>query len=112
MLDSLIKVLMFQAVGETLVFVLSIPIPGPVVGMLLLFLYLLVRGRNDEKLAAFSAGFLRHLALLFVPAAVGIMLHLERVAQEWLPILAALVGSTLLSILVTGFVTWRLKRAD
>lgn len=112
MIDSVIKLLLFQAIGEAFVGVLSIPIPGPVVGMLFLFLYLLVRGREDENLAAFSGVFLRHLALLFIPAAVGIMMHLDRVIQEWLPILAALLGSTLASILVTAVVVQRLKRHD
>ena len=111
MIDSVIKILLFQAIGEALVFALDMPVPGPVAGMLALFLYLVVRGHADERLAAFSSRFLRHLALLFIPAAVGIMLHLERVAREWLPILAALAGSTLASILVTAVVVRRLKRA-
>jgi holin-like protein len=104
MIDSAIKLLLFQALAEALVFALAIPVPAPVVGMLLLFLYLALRGREDEKLNAFSTKFLRHLTLLFIPAAVGMMLHLDRVANEWLPILVALTGSTLVSIGVTAFV--------
>lgn len=111
MLDSLIKILLFQAMGEVLVFALSMPVPGPVVGMLLLFLHLVARGRVDKALLEFSTSFLRHLALLFIPAAVGIMLHLDRVAKEWLPILIALTGSTILSILTTALVIRRLRRS-
>ncbi|WP_292932548.1 CidA/LrgA family protein [Noviherbaspirillum sp.] len=110
MIESLIKLLLFQAIGEMLVLVLAIPIPGPVIGMLFLFLYLVARGREDNNLAAFSGKFLRHLTLLFIPAAVGIMLHLERVSQEWLPILVALTVSTLVSIVVTAFVVQLFKQ--
>lgn len=109
MIDSLIKILAFQAIGESFVFILSVPIPGPVVGMVFLFLYLVVRGRADNNLINFSSGFLPHLALLFIPAAVGIMLQLERVMQEFIPILVALVASTFVSILVTGVIVWRFK---
>lgn len=110
MIDSLIKLLLFQAIGEMLVFALAIPIPGPVIGMLFLFLYLMARGREDKNLAAFCTKFLPHLSLLFIPAAVGIMVHFERVSEEWLPILVALTGSTLASIVVTAFVVRRLRK--
>jgi holin-like protein len=110
MINSLIKLLLFQAMGEIGVFVLSIPIPGPVVGMLLLFLYLAFRAREDDGLTVFSARFLSHLPLLFIPAAVGITLHLDRVAAEWLPILIALSGSNVVSVVVAAVVVRRLKK--
>lgn len=109
-INSLIKLLVFQVMGEIVVFGISMSVPGPVVGMLLLFLYLVLRGHEDEGLTAFSARFLSHLPLLFIPAPVGIMLHLNRVAAEWLPILIALSGSTVVSILVTAVVVRRLKK--
>lgn len=110
MIDGLIKVLLFQAFGEGIAFYFSLPVPGPVIGMLLLFLYLMARKNEAEKMASFSAPFLRHLALLFVPAAVGIMLHAQRVADEWLPIAAALIISTIVTIIVTALVIRLLKR--
>ncbi|MGV3656131.1 MAG: CidA/LrgA family protein [Noviherbaspirillum sp.] len=48
--------------------------------------------------------------MLFVPAAVGIMLHAQRVADEWLPIAAALIISTIVTIIVTALVIRLLKR--
>ncbi|HZW20351.1 CidA/LrgA family protein [Noviherbaspirillum sp.] len=108
MIDSATKILVFQALGEGAAFAFSIPIPGPVIGMLLLFLYLLAREHEAERLAVFSTKFLRHMALLFIPAAVGIMQHLDRVADEWLPILAALTISTWVSIAATAVVTRRI----
>lgn len=102
MLDALIKLLAFQFLGEAGVSLLSLPIPGPVAGMLLLLLYLVLRGGVEEKLAGLSSRFLRHMPLLFIPSAVGITLHLQRLRDEWLPILVALAISTLLSLVVTG----------
>lgn len=110
MIDGFAKLLVFQALGEGLAFSLSIPIPGPVIGMLLLFLYLLAREGEADKLASFSTQFLGHLALLFVPAAVGILLHVHRVAEEWIPITAALTISTAVSIVVTAVVIRWLKK--
>lgn len=110
MIEGLIKLLAFQVAGEAIVFLLSIPIPGAVVGMALLFLYLVARGREDADLDTFTGAFLRHLSLLFIPAAVGIMAHLDRIAEEWLAIAAALAVSTAASIAATAAVVKLLKR--
>lgn len=54
---------------------------------------------------------LSHLSLLFVPAGVGVMLHLGRIAEEWPAILAALLLSTWLAVAVTGLLFARLVGA-
>jgi holin-like protein len=109
MIDSILILLAFQVAGESISYLFSLPIPGPVIGMLLLFIYLMVSRREHRRLHTFSTRFLSHLALLFVPAATGIMLHFEQVGKEWMPILVALVVSTILAIVVTGLV---LRKAD
>ncbi|NYT25019.1 CidA/LrgA family protein [Alcaligenaceae bacterium] len=110
MIDGLIKILAFQIAGEAIVFMLSIPVPGAVAGMALLFLYLVARGREDEGLDKFTTAFLRHLSLFFIPAAVGIMAHLERIGEEWLAIAAALGVSTAASVVATAATVKLLKR--
>jgi holin-like protein len=110
MIDSFAKLLVFQALGEGLAFLLAIPIPGPVIGMVLLLIYLLIRAGEVEKLTSFSTQFLSHLALLFVPAAAGIILHVHRIADEWIPITAALMISTVVSIVVTAVVVRWLEK--
>lgn len=110
MIEGLIKLLAFQVAGEAIVFTLSIPVPGAVVGMALLFSYLVIQGRKDEHLETFTATFLRHLSLLFIPAAVGIVSHLDRIAQEWLAIGAALIVSTVASVAATAVTVKFLKR--
>lgn len=110
MINGLIYVLLFQALGEALAFTLPVPIPGPVIGMVLLFLWLMVRGDKNGALTQFSTLFLRHLSLLFIPAAVGIMLHADRLAEEWVAILVAVFGSVLASITVTAYVVRGIKK--
>ncbi len=94
--------LLFQCMGEALAYFFNLPIPGPVLGMALLFAALLVRGRATDPLTVTADGLAKHLSLLFVPAGVGVMLHVARVADEWLPIVVALGVSTVLAIAATA----------
>jgi holin-like protein len=96
--------LVCQLAGEVVTRLLGLPVPGPVVGMVILFLGLALRGRVPEELERVGAGLLSHLSLLFVPAGVGVMIHLPLIAEEWLPISAALILSTLATIALTGLV--------
>jgi len=78
--------------------------------MLLLFAGLLARRGVPRPLTEVAGGLLRNLSLLFVPAGVGVVAHLGRLSDEALPIAAALVGSTVLSIAVTAWVMAALLR--
>ena len=105
--------LLFQCMGEALVRLAALPIPGPVVGMALLFAALSVRGSVPAALDTTADGLARHLSLLFVPAGVGVMLHVSRVAAEWLPIAVALVVSTVLAIAASALVfQWLARRQE
>jgi holin-like protein len=110
MLAGLTWLLVFQCIGEALVYFTGLPVPGPVVGMLLLFAGLRLRSAIPEALDTAATGLLQHLSLLFVPAGVGVMLHFGRVADEWPAIVAAIVGSTVLAIAVTAVVMRALVR--
>ena len=81
MIPALASLLVCQLLGEALVRVLGIPVPGPVVGMAGLLAVLVVR---PAWLAALKPtdNLLQHLSLLFVPAGVGVMLHLQRLGDE------------------------------
>ena len=104
MIHALTLLFACQLVGEIIVRTIGVSFPGPVLGMGLLFLGLLVRGRAAPQLDAVADGILRHLSLLFVPAAVGVMQQAGLIAANWLAISAALVVSTLLTLVVTVFV--------
>lgn len=110
MLGALTVLLVFQLIGEVLVQFAGLPIPGPVIGLLLLFLSLCARGSLAVPLRDTANGILQHLSLLFVPAGVGVMVHFSRVSGEWLPILAATIISTALAIGVSALVMQALMR--
>jgi holin-like protein len=110
MLEALTIILTCQLIGELIVVGTGIPLPGPVVGMVLLFVGLLIRGGVPEELDRVSASLLQNLSLLFVPAGVGVMTHLALLEAQWLPISVSLVVSTLLTIAVTGLAMSALVR--
>ncbi|MCB1491528.1 MAG: CidA/LrgA family protein [Rhodobiaceae bacterium] len=112
MLNMLTFIFACQLAGELTTRALSIPVPGPVLGMVLLFLFLLWRGAVPDTLAATADGLLRHLSLLFVPAGVGVMLHARLLGEDWLAIGVALVVSTVLTIAVTAMMMAWLTRND
>jgi len=93
-----------QLVGEFFVRITNLPIPGPVIGLVLLVCGLAWRGRVPDAVEQTSRGLLSHLSLLFVPAGTGVMLHAHRLETEWLPILVALVAGTGITLIVTAFV--------
>jgi len=102
--------LVYQLVGEVISAGLQLPLPGPVVGMGLLFLSLIIKGGLPDGLKSTAKGLLSHLSLLFVPAGVGVMMHMHLLINEWQAITLALVGSTVLTILVTAGVMIGLTR--
>ena len=104
--------LAYQLIGEIIVRVLNWPIPGPVIGMFLLFISLLFRSGWAKRWIEPSQHFLRYLSLFFVPAGVGVMMHLTRVGEQWLAIGAALVISTLVSLVVTAGVMLLVMRLN
>ncbi|MGM0676139.1 CidA/LrgA family protein [Ectothiorhodospira marina] len=108
LITAIIILLTCQLAGEVIVLWLDLPFPGPVLGMLILFGALLIRGGVPEHLRQTSHTLLGHLALLFVPAGVGLMVHFGLVAQDWLPILLGLVVSTTLALGVTMLLLSRL----
>jgi len=102
MLGALTWLLLFHLVGEVAVRGLKLPLPGPVVGMLLLFAVLGLRGDVPDHLHATSNTLLQHLMLLLVPATTAVMLHFQRLGEAWLPIMLAGVGGAALTLVVTA----------
>lgn len=102
MLESLTLILVCQLVGEACVLFTGMPVPGPVLGMLLLLAWLLLRGDLPESVGRTADTLLAHLSLLFVPAGVGVLVHWERMRGQWAAIAAALVLGTLITLAVTA----------
>jgi holin-like protein len=105
--------LLFQCAGEAVVLLAGWPVPGPVAGMALLFIAMLMRPSAPESLSVAADGLAKHLSLLFVPAGVGVMLHVTLLADEWLPIVVALMVSTVLAIAATALTfAWLARRSE
>ena len=106
MLETFAILLIFQSIGELVSYSLHLPVPGPVIGMILLLCYLLAdRGRLLKTIQGTATELLRHLAIMFVPACVGVMSQLDRVGHEWLPIVVGTVVSTWAAIAIGALVT-------
>ena len=110
MLPYITLLLVCQLAGEVTAHLLGLPVPGPVIGMVILFVGLVVKGGIPEELERVGRGFLANLSLLFVPAAVGVSVHFALLEREWLPISAAVLVSTLLTVAVTALVMVALSR--
>ena len=103
-LQGLSLLLIYQLAGELSVNLLDIPVPGPVIGMVMLFFTLVIRGSSSKALDSSSSALLNHLSLLFVPAGVGIMVHFDRIINEWLAISVALILSTVITMVMTALI--------
>ena len=110
MILTIALLLSFQLAGLLIVTLFGLPVPGPVMGMVLsLFALMTVDGLLEKTLPVVHV-LLAHFALLFVPAGVGIIEHVERLEAEWLPITASILGSSILAMIVTVLVTrWVIK---
>jgi holin-like protein len=109
MLGALTTLIACQFAGEVAARALALPLPGPVLGLLLLLAILAARGGPDEALRGASNTLLRNLSLLFVPAGAGVMTQLGVLGENWLPVAASLLISTALGLGVTGWVMHRLS---
>ncbi len=110
MLPFLTLLLACQLAGEALARVTGLPVPGPILGLVLLFAGLTLRGRPAPRLEESADGLLAHLSLLFVPAGVGVVQYLPLLASEWLAVSASVVGSAVVAIAVTGLTMRILSR--
>lgn len=112
-LASITVLLACQLVGETVTQVFALPVPGPVIGMVLLFAGLVIRRGLPADLDKTAGFLLSHLSLLFIPAGTGVVVHAGLIAREWLPISTALVAGTAITIAVTGLtMTVLLRRRE
>ncbi|KKB63060.1 murein hydrolase transporter LrgA [Robbsia andropogonis] len=110
MLAAFTALLGFQLLGEALALLLHLPIPGSVIGMILLFLFLLWRPSVAKSVEPAADTLLKHLSLLFVPAGAGVMTFGARMGDELPALAVTLLVSTVLAIAVTALVTSALMR--
>jgi len=113
MLYALAALFAFQLAGEALVQYLQIPFPGALLGALMLLAGLLLCQRLPQALEQTAHALLQNMMLLFIPTIAGVMLHFDRIAQEWRPFLIAGVAGAAITFLVTALTfQWLLARSQ
>ncbi len=110
MIASLSLILLCQLAGEALVRGIGVPMPGPVIGLMILLVLLLLRDRfavlargplQGEGVELTSRGLLANLSLLFVPAGVGVVQKLDLIVDHGIAFLGVLAISVMVTLLVT-----------
>jgi holin-like protein len=107
-LEQIARVMFWLSVGEIAARSGLLPLPAPVTGLILLYAELTVRGELPDDLGVLADRLLQFLGMLFVPAGVGVIAYLDVFETEALPILAAVVGGTAVTLFVTMVVANRL----
>lgn len=103
MLGSITVILLCQLVGEIITKMLKLPVPGPVIGMIILFCGLTFFPKKlPEDIEKIGSDLLRYLALLFVPAGVGVITNMELVIKSWAPLTGVVIVGTFVTIAVTA----------
>jgi holin-like protein len=103
-IDGLVQILIWQGMGELISKFFIPDIPGPVIGLLLLLSFLVIKGEVNQPLGMVADTFRQHLGLLFVPASVGVVLFLPDLKTHGLAVTLALLVSVVLTIAVTALV--------
>lgn len=110
MVGGFAALILCQLAGLWLAEAFALPIPGPVLGIILLFTGLSIKGSAWPGLEKLSGFLLRHLSLFFVPAAVGLILYGKVLQEHWLAIILAILISTPIAIGVSALVYKALDR--
>lgn len=110
LLRGLTWLVLFQLLGTALNYLLLPVLPGPIIGLLLLLVFLVVRGEVGEPLNLAASSLLRYLPLLLVPPAVGVMVYARDIAADFWAIAGALVLSLVISMAFVGVLMQRLVR--
>ena len=98
MVHALIALLLCQLAGEAATGLLGLPVPGPVIGMLLMLGHLVTSPRLAGLVRPAAEGILAHLSLLYVPAGVGVVGHVSTLGPQAAALLVAVIASTVLAI--------------
>ena len=104
MISGLVQILLFQGLGELITHFLLPLIPGPVIGLILLLGFLALRKCVNASLDDVANTFSQHFGLLFVPAAVGVVMFWPHLKTHAVAVAAALVVSVVLTIAVAALV--------
>ncbi len=102
MLFAIAALFSFQLLGELISRLTGLPLPGALIGTLLLLLALLLYKRLPKTLEDTGNSLLQNMMLLFIPTIAGVMLEFDRLAREWQPFVIACIAGTIITFVCTG----------
>ena len=98
-------------IAEVMEYLIPLPVAASIYGLLLMLLALMtkvIKLKDVENVSDFLTG---NMAIMFIPATVGIMASVEEIKQMLIPLCVISVVSTLLVMSVTGWVTqWIIRK--
>lgn len=109
LLRQFLIILIICFLGEVLSKVMHIPLPGSIIGMILLFICLLTGIIKIEMIQEISKFLLDHLAFFFIPAGVGLLAYVGILKENLIPIIIICFITTILVMIVTGWTVQIIK---
>lgn len=95
-------IFLIYLMGESIATLLPIAIPGNIVGMLLMFLFLTLKWIKLQQVQTVGRFLLSHMAFLFIPAGVSIMESFELIKDDWFKIILICILTTIITFAATG----------
>ena len=116
MLKSVFIILLYQLIGELFLKFVGLSIPGPVIGLVLLLLTLLLIQKRQkvvpikEDLFNSAEILLNYLPLLFIPVGVGVVMHLSLLEDNLASVVFVIILGTLSTLALTGYIMEKILR--
>jgi len=112
LLGAIFTILIFQLAGEVIQKGFELPLPGPVLGLILLLFSLVFTKKSINpnlvelraRLMTTSEKLLSYLSLLFVPIGVGVIMHLQLLEGQLLKIVFVIGLGTIMTMVFTAFI--------
>jgi holin-like protein len=107
---GMVILLAFLYAGNAIASFLHLPLPGSVLGMVMLAGALHIRAVRPEWVRPAAEVLIRHMSLLYIPPGVGVMAYFGVIRREWLPLVAAGVVGMMAVMLVVGLLQQAMER--
>lgn len=107
---GILILLAFLYAGNAVSALLHLPVPGSVLGMVMLAAALHFGVVRPQWVRPAAELLIRHMSLLFIPAGVGVMVYFGLIRREWLPLVAGSVVGLVAVMLVVGLLQQRMER--
>ena len=113
MLSGFVTLLLFTVTGEAISAIFNLPVPGAVTGLILLVVWLQIKGGASDNLQKVSQFCIHYMAILFIPASVAVFFMTDLLSRQWLPLVLATFVATPVGIVISGHcMQWLLRRRE